>query len=198
MIRSIKRKSLLLATLGVLFFAGPSSAQVIFGVQGAAAIPTGDLSDVGKVGFGATGSVGILLGSGGWMLKGEAGYVKFGTEDVPVVGPGVTTEEIGGSLVPIRVGLRKYWGESRRFFTGPNLGIYIPGSDFDDVDSGFGLGPQVGLRFPLGETSSLEVIAEFHTVFIDETQVGSDPTNTIDKISYFTIGGGITFGRIGR
>ena len=63
MIRSIRGRSLFLGTLGVLLFAGPSSAQVIFGLNVGAGMPIGDLKDVAKVGFGGAATVGVMLGS---------------------------------------------------------------------------------------------------------------------------------------
>jgi hypothetical protein len=105
-------------------------------------------------------------------------------------------------MASIRVGLRKYWGESRRFFTGPNLGIYIPANDISDLDSKFGIGPQIGYRFPLEGGGSVDITAEFQTIFIgDESPLTDDGDRVFfdsDKLAFFSVGIGYVFGGIGR
>ena len=132
--------------------------------------------------------------------KFDVGYWKFTSEELMLEGG--PTFEVDGAVIPIRIGIRKYWGESKRFFTGPNIGIYAPGGDLDGLDSHFGIGPQVGFRFPVGDGgASINVLAEFHTIFVgDENPLTNGEREFFDddKASFFTFGVAYSVGSIGN
>lgn len=199
MSRRLTRRGLflgLLATGLVLAPVPPVHAQAVFGVNLSAGLPAGDFGDIAKVGFGGAASIGTMLGES-VLLKAEGGYWRFSSEGIDLTGIG--TVEVEGGFVPIRVGLRKYWGESKRFFTGPNLGIYVPTSDLDGLDPKFGLGPQIGFRFPTAGGTSFDVIAELHTILIGDENPITEMDRTVfedSKIIWFSIGVGVTFGTI--
>ncbi len=200
MMRALAKVIALLA-VGVGLTAGSLQAQAVFGLNGGVAVPVGGFGDIAKTGFGGAASLGVMLGDS-WMLWGEGVYWRFTSEEVDIIttGGGGATIEVEGAVVPLRVGFRKYWGESKRFFTGPNFGIYIPTSDLDAIDPKFGLGPQIGYRFPTSGSASIDLIAEFHTIIIgDESPLTNEERVFFDdsSITWFSIGLGITFGTIG-
>ena len=199
MLSMMKRSVMIAGILSMVFFASPAGAQVAFGINAGAAFPVSDFGDIAKTGFGGGASVGTMA-SDDIMIKLDGNYWSFTSEDVPISGFG--TVELSAGIASIRVGMRKYWGESRRFFTGPNLGIYIPANDISDLDSKFGIGPQIGYRFPLESGGSIDLMAEFQTIFIGDESPLADSEDRVlfdsDKLSFFTLGIGYTFGGIGR
>ena len=192
-------KAIVLLGLGIALTKAPLRAQAVFGLHGGVAVPVGDFGDIADVGFGGAASLGVML-SDSWLLKGEAGYWRFTKEvDLITTGGGVTID-VEGAVVPLRAGVRKYWGESKRFFTGPSLGIYIPTSDLDAIDPKFGIGPQIGYRFPSSESMSIDLIVELQTIFIGDSNPLTDEDRVFfddSKIMWFSAGLGITFGSIG-
>ena len=137
-------------------------------------IPVSDLKDVAGGGFAANVYLAYMF-SEKMGVEGHVGYHKFGSEDIS---PGV---DISSAFIPIKIGLVKLWGESKRFYTNPSLGIYSGALDFEGSD--FGMGPRVGYLFPLGEgNATLDVGAEFHNVFTDP-----------DNLRYFAITVGFVF-----
>ena len=162
----VKVTVLLVAGLGLT--AGSLRAQPVVTLHGGAAVPVGAFGDIADVGFGGAASLGVMLGDS-WLLRGEGGYWRFTKEVSLITTGGGVTIDVEGAVVPLRAGFRKYWGESKRFFTGPNFGIYIPTSDLDAIDPKFGIGPQIGYRFPTGSGTSIDLIVELHTIFIGDS-----------------------------
>ncbi len=100
------------------------AAQYIYGIGMGLAAPTGDLSDVVGAGGGGTFFIGSMVRDD-WMLKLEVGYWAFSPEEITLEGG--LPFEVDGAVMPLRVGVRKFWGESKRFYTGADLGVYYPG-----------------------------------------------------------------------
>lgn len=148
-------------------------------VNAGGVVPTGDLKDIAGAGFAANVYLGYML-SDKFGIEGHVGYHKFASEEIV---PGV---DISGAFIPIKIGVVKLWGESKRFYTNPSVGIYSGASDFDGSD--FGLGPRIGYLFPLGDdAATLDIGAEFHNIF-------SDPENT----RYFGVSVGAVFNLSGE
>jgi hypothetical protein len=191
----MKSGAVLGAILSMGLFVSPAGAQVVYGINGGAAIPSSDFGDIAKTGFGGGAFLGTMV-SESIMIKVDGAYWSFKSEEVTI--PGFGTFDVTGAIVPIKVGLRKYWGQSKRFFTGPSVGIYIPSDDISDLDSNIGLGPQIGYRFPMSGGGSVDIIAEYHTIFIgDESPLTDDGDREFydnDKVTFFTIGLGYVFG----
>lgn len=188
----------LVLALGSSANSAAAQREYIFGFTAAAAAPTGDLGDIAGTGFGGSLFLGMMVGDG-LMLKADAGYWAFSSETITLTG--VPPFEVDGGVFPFRVGLRKYWGESKRFYTGPNIGIYVPGGDLDGLKSHFGLGPQIGLRFPMAGGKSIDLVAEFHTIFIgDENPLTNGPRTFFqgDKVSFLSVGVGYSIGSLGN
>ena len=195
--RTIKVTILALASCAILAVSGEAQQAFVGGVTLGAAAPTSTLGDIVKTGGGGAVFIGRMVGNG-MMLKFDAGYYKFSSEELTFEGG--LPFEVDGGVVPIRIGFRKYWGESKRFYTGPNIGIYAPAGDISDLDSHFGIGPQVGFRFPAGQ-GSIDVVAEFHTIFVgDENPLTNGEREFFDddKVSFFTFGLAYTVGSIGN
>ena len=180
----------------VLSIAGTARAQVFGGSVGAAA-PMGDLGDILDTGFAINGFV------GGWvtnsiLIKGDIGYHGFTSKSFEVTVGGNTVElEAEGGLVPIRAGFFKYWGQSKRFYTGPSLGAYVPTGDLEAFDTKFGLGPRVGYVFPLSGSGGIDVFVEYHNIFIGDENPLTDGDRVFyddDKLNYLVIGAGFQTG----
>ena len=148
-----------------------------FGINGGTVIPIGDFSDITETGFGGNMSLGYRL-TESWALHLMAGYHQFGEKEVGPI-------KISGAFIPIRIGLRKFWGASKRFYTSPQLGIFIGADDFEEKEE-FGMGPRIGYQFPFPDgITKIDVGAEFNNIFADID----------DKdIRYFGIDIGIEFG----
>jgi len=188
---------LTLAAGAILAVSGEAQQAFVGGVNLGVAAPMSTLGDVVKTGGGGSVFLGRMVNNS-FMVKVDAGYWKFSSEEL-MLGEGPAFE-VDGAVIPIRIGVRKYWGESKRFYTGPNLGIYIPGGDLDGLDSHFGIGPQVGFRFPVGE-GSIDIVAEFHTIFVGDENPLTDGERVFfddDKASFFTFGLAYTVGSIGN
>ncbi len=175
-------KRIIIMFAGVLMFVvGITSAAeaqgLTLGINGGTVVPIGDFSDIAETGFGGNVSLGYRL-TESWALKLMAGYHQFGEKEI---GP----FKISGAFIPIRIGLRKFWGASKRFYTSPQLGIFIGADDFDSED--FGMGPRIGYQFPFGgENTKIDVGVEFNNVFADVPD---------DKdVQYFGIDIGVEFG----
>jgi hypothetical protein len=194
--------AIVLLGLGIgLTTAPPLQAQAVYGLNVGAAVPNGPFADIASVGFGGAASAGAMMGDS-WMLKGTVGFWSFTSEEVQIfqTGGGDETIEVESTVVPLLAGFRKFWGESKRFFTGSNFGIYFPTSDLEELDPKFGIGPQIGYRFPSSESMSIDLIAEFNTIFIgDENPLTNGDREYFDEssLSWFSIGLGITFGSVG-
>ena len=176
-----------------------AAQQYIVGIGVGPAAPTGDLSDIVKTGGGGSFFIGGMIRDG-LMLKVDAGYWIFSSEELTL--DGGQQVEVDGAVLPFRIGIRKYWGESKRFYTGPNLGGYIPGRDLDGLKSHFGFGPQIGVRFPVGDRGrSVDLVAEFHTIFIGDENPLTKQDRTFfeeDTVSFFTFGLTYVIGSIGN
>lgn len=173
--------------------ATPLTAQFIVGWNLGGAVPTSDLGDIVQTGGGASFFVGQMV-SDSWMLKIDVGYWAFTSEEIRL--EGIQPFDVDGGVTPIRLGVRKYWGESMRFYSGPSVGVYIPGGDLEGLDSKLGLGPQIGYSFPVGDGSgSFDINLEFHTIFIgDENPLTGQDRTYFDssKMSFLTLGVGYT------
>ena len=186
--------------LGLGLSTSPLAAQqqYTFGVYVGAAGPTGDLKDILGTGGGGAVSIGGMV-SNSVMLKADLGYWSFGAKSLTVEGQPI---EVEGAVIPFRVGIRKFWGESKRFFTGPTIGFYAPGRDLDGLETHFGFSPQVGIRFPMGDgAQTFEIMAEYHTIVIgDENPLTQGPRTFFDndKVNFFTVGVGFTVGSVGN
>jgi len=88
------------------------------------AAPTGGFSEAVAAGGGGTFFIGSMVRDD-WMLKLEVGYWAFSPEEITLEGG--LPFEVDGAVMPLRVGVRKFWGESKRFYTGADLGVYYPG-----------------------------------------------------------------------
>lgn len=189
----------LLLALGLAARPLAAQYQYIVGIGVGPAAPTGDLSNVAATGGGGSFFIGSMVRDD-LMLKIDVGYWIFSSEEITLEGGQLL--EVDGAVMPFRVGVRKYWGESKRFYTGPNLGVYIPKRDLDGFKSHFGLGPQIGLRFPVGDGGrSIDLVAEFHTIFIGEGNPLTKQDRTFfeeDKASFFTFGLTYTLGSVGN
>ena len=198
MMSTMKGVVALVVILSLGLSVSPVGAQIAFGINAGAALPVSDFGDIAKSGFGGGAFLGTMP-SDNVMIRLEGTYWSFTSEDVPI--PGFGTIEVTGALASVRLGLRKYWGESRRFFTGPNLGIYIPANGISDLDSKFGIGPQIGYRIPLEGGGSVDITAEFHTIFIGDESPLTDSGDRVffdsDRMSFFAVGIGYVFGGIG-
>jgi hypothetical protein len=163
-----------LLTIGPM---GAANAQLVVGLNAGAVVPISDFSDIAGTGFGGDVLLGVWL-TESWMINLMAGYHQFGEEDVGPV-------DISGAFIPIRLGIRKFWGASKRFYTSPQLGIFIGADDFEDKEE-FGLGSRIGYQFPFGsEDTRIDVGVEFNNVF----------TDIDDKdVRYFGIDVGVEFG----
>ena len=142
-------------------------------------VPISDLKDTAGAGFAANVYL-VYMFSEKLGIEGHVGYHKFASEEIV---PGV---DVSGVFIPIKIGVVKLWGESKRFYTNPSVGIYSGASDFDGSD--FGMGPRIGYLFPLGEgAATLDIGAEFHNIF-------SDPENA----RYFGVSVGAVFNLSGE
>ena len=163
----MKMKAFLIVSLAVVsvFAATSAHAQggLRLGVNANALVPVSDLKDIAGPGFAANVYLGYML-SESFGIEGHVGYHRFGSEEI---GQGA---DFSAAFIPLKVGIVKLWGESKRFYTNPSVGIYSGASDFDGSE--FGLGPRIGYLFPLGDgAAKLDVGAEFHNIF-------SDPENS--------------------
>jgi len=179
----MKMKAFVIAALAVvcIFASTPAHAQggLRLGVNVGALMPMSDLKDIAGPGFAANVYIAYML-SEAFGIEGHVGYHKFGSEEVA---PGF---DVSGAFIPIKIGVVKLWGESKRFYTNPSLGLYKGASDFSSSE--FGLGPRIGYLFPLGDgAATLDVGAEFHNVF-------SDPENS----RYFGVGMSVIFNMSGE
>lgn len=133
--------------------------KVYFEMNGAFVVPTSDLKDLVGNGGGGDVSIGYRINES-WLAKLTVGYHQFAEE---TLAQGVTSS---GAFVPIRIGAVKLWGESKRFYTSPGLGIYSGSDDFEG--SKFGIGPKLGFLIPISEGKmALDIGLEFHNVFTD-------------------------------
>ncbi len=140
-------KRIIIMFAGVLMFViGITSAAeaqgLTLGLNGGTVVPISDLSDIAETGFGGSVSLGYRL-TDSWALTLMAGYHQFGEK---AVGP----IDISGAFVPIKVGLRKFWGTSKRLYTGPQVGIFLGADDFEEDD--FGMGPGLDINSRLART----------------------------------------------
>jgi len=191
---TMKRIALIAAVvLMATSIAAPVRAQV-FGVSAGAAVPTGDIGDIVDTGFAINGFFGGWVGES-FLIKGDVGYHGFTSKTVTIAGEEFEAE---GGLVPIRGGFYKYWGQSKRFYTGTSLGAYVPTGDFEELDTKFGLGPRVGYLFPLGGGGAIDLMFEYHTVFVGDENPLTDGDRVFyddDKLNYLIIGLGYQTGR---
>ena len=180
----------------VAAFTPTASQAQVFGASVGGAVPTGDIGDILDPGFGIGGFVGTWVG-GSFLIKGDISYHAFSSKTFEFTSGGQDFEvEAEGGVVPIRGGFYKYWGESRRFYTGTSLGAYIPTGDLEAVDTKFGLGPRIGYLFPAGG-GAIDLILEYHTVFIGDENPLTEEDRVFfddDKISYLFIGLGYQVG----
>ena len=179
----MKMKAFVIVALAVvcIFAATPAYAQggLRLGVNVGTLMPMSDLKDIAGAGFAANVYLAYML-SESFGIEGHVGYHKFASEETS---PGV---DFSAAFIPVKVGIVKLWGESKRFYTNPSFGIYSGASDFDGSD--FGMGPRIGYLFPLGDgNATLDVGAEFHNVF-------SDPENS----RYFGVTVGAVFNLSGE
>lgn len=184
-------RSIVLVGLLAIFAAGPAQAQVVLGGSAGAAMPTGDLSDILDTGFAVGGFVGTWLGES-FLIKGDIGYHGFTSKEATfTVGGQTFTVEASGGVVPIRAGFYKYWGQSKRFYTGTSLGAYIPTGDLEGTNTNFGLGPRIGFLFPIGTGGgSIDLMAEYHTIFIGDNPLTDEDRVFFDseRLNYLIIG----------
>jgi hypothetical protein len=179
--------------LMALLIAGPVRAQV-FGVSVGPAIPTSDLGDILDTGFAVNGFFGGWLGES-FLIKGDVGYHGFTSKEIELPGGGEI--EIEGGVVPIRGGFYKYWGQSKRFYTGSSLGAYVPTGDLEDLDTKFGLGPRIGYLFPVGGGGGVDLFFEYHRIFIGDENPLTDGDRVFydeDNVSYVVVGIGYQTG----
>ncbi len=179
----MKMKAFVIVALAVVCIFAATQAHAQGGlkllVNAGGVVPTGDLKDIAGAGFAANVYLVYTL-SDKFGIEGHVGYHKFASEEVA---PGV---DVSGAFIPIKVGVVKLWGASRRFYTNPSVGIYSGASDFDGSE--FGLGPRIGYLFPLGDgAATLDIGAEFHNIF-------SDPENS----RYFGVGVSAVFNLSGE
>ena len=179
----MKMKAFVIVALAVVCIFAATLAHAQGGlklvVNAGGVVPTGDLKDIAGAGFAANVYLGYML-SDKFGIEGHVGYHKFASEETS---PGV---DFSTAFIPVKVGIVKLWGESKRFYTNPSVGIYSGASDFDGSD--FGLGPRIGYLFPLGDdAATLDIGAEFHNIF-------SDPENT----RYFGVSVGAVFNLSGE
>jgi len=179
----MKMKDLVIVALAVVCIFTATSAQaqggLRLGVNVGALMPMSDLKDIAGPGFAANVYLAYML-SDAFGIEGHVGYHKFGSEEI------VQGVDVSGAFIPLKVGIVKLWGESKRFYTNPSLGLYSGASDFDGSD--FGFGPRIGYLFPLGDgAATLDVGAEFHNIF-------SDPENS----RYFGVGVSVFFNMSGE
>ncbi len=179
----MKMKAFVIVALAVvcIFAATQTYSQggLKLAVNSGGVVPMSDLKDIAGPGFAGNVYLGYML-SETWGIEGHVGYHKFASEEIL---PGV---DVSGAFIPIKVGVVKLWGESKRFYTNPSVGIYSGASDFDGSD--FGLGPRIGYLFPLGDgAATLDIGAEYHNIF-------SDPENT----RYFGVSVGAVFNLSGE
>jgi len=169
-------RGFLVNTILILAVCTVSTAQaqgVKLAMNAGGVLPVSDLKDTAGAGFAANVYLAYMF-SEKLGIEGHVGYHQFAAEQIAA---GV---EVGGVFIPIKVGVVKLWGKSKRFYTNPSVGIYSGDSDFNGSD--FGMGPKVGFLFPLGEgNATLDLGFEFHNVF-------SDPENS----RYF----GVTLGAV--
>lgn len=160
-------------------------------------VPSGDFADIADPGFVLQGWVGSPLSSN-LLITGTAGFSIFSLSEE------LESEILNGetdfttTVFNIRVGLQKYWGGSRRLYTGPSLGLYFANIEIDTpglgtFDSGtetqFGFGPRIGYLIPIGEYD-LDLAVEYHTAFSDiEDQDGDDIL-----VNWFGMSAGLALG----
>ena len=159
--------------LALMVFSTNSFAQGWkFEVTAGGLVPMSDLKDFAGAGGGFSFHLGHMF-SESWMGKAVVGMHKFASEEVS------SSVDISGGFAIFKVGVTRFWGASKRFHTGPSLGIYRGVSDFDGSD--FGLGPRIGYLFPLGDGGTqLDLAVEYHTVFADP-----------DNLTYFGLNVGL-------
>jgi len=179
--------SLFLVAFAVMITAPLASAQINFTVDAGAAVPTGDLEDFADTGFALDFTVGVPV-TESLLIVGGSGYHKWSSKEFLILGE---VFDIEASVIPVRIGIQKYWGASKRFYTSPMLGAYIPGDDIDDLDTRFGFGGRVGYQFPVADSADLDIGVSLHSITTDDGNVFTDG----DAIRYVVISGGLVFGK---
>ena len=125
----MKKLLLLTAIVGISLLSKAQKGNNQIGIAFELAIPTGDLGDIAKTGFG-----GLVRGAYGVGTAGQVtlttGYTSFGLKD-EFLGAG---ESGNLHIIPILVGYRHNFSG---FYIEPQLGYGIYGSKFEDASGSF-------------------------------------------------------------
>lgn len=175
--------------LGVALAAPAVKAQAMFGIEGSAAIPTGDFGDATKTGFGIAGQVLIKPMALPFGVRADVSYNRFDVSDdvSGALGDG-NFRIIGGALQGVftmsGVGPRPY------LVVGP--GVYNGNCSFDECEGStkFGVRGGVGVTLPMSGISTAAE-ASITNVFTDAEKDG------FDGLRFFNIGVAIRFGGTG-
>lgn len=168
------------AIVALFLFSGlAANAQIKVGVNGGVQIPTGDLGDGAKTGFGG----GL---SGKYMLNPNMGvglnlgYYSYGGKEVTAAAEGsegVTSTSVDNassktdiSIIPITANYTYYFGEgSLKPYVGVDLGAAIMKmkNDAYGIDSSstkFMFAPVVGVEYGLTESLALELNVKYNFI----------------------------------
>jgi hypothetical protein len=179
--------SLFLVAFAIMITAPPASAQINFTATAGPAIATGDLEDFADTGFALDFTVGVPV-TESLLIVGNSGYHRFTSTDFVILGE---VFEIEAGFVPLRIGIQKYWGSSKRFYTSPMIGGYIPSDDLENFDTRFGFGGRVGYQFPIADSADLDIGVSLHSITTEDDNVFTDG----DAMRYVVISGGVVFGK---
>jgi hypothetical protein len=180
--------SLFLVVFAVVITTPAASAQINFTATAGGAIATGDLEDFADTGFALDFTVGVPV-TESLNIIGNSGYHRFTSTDFIILGE---VFDIEAGFVPLRIGIQKYWGSSKRFYTSPGIGAYIPSDDLENFDTRFGFGGRVGYQFPIAEKADFDIGVSFHSITTEDDNLFTDG----DAMRYVVISGGLVFGKV--
>lgn len=165
----------------LFFFSGSLFAQMGVGIQAGAAVPTGDLSDRAKLGWGGQGNF-EYLASPNLSLSASVGYYLWGAKSD--INDLLGIADFTFSTVPILAGAKYLFMEGDLHpYLGADLGLHILNTKISSSVFGvnmerstsetkFGFAPMAGLRLHMPPNVDLDLNLSYNII----TTSGSNTT----------------------
>lgn len=190
-------KKILSVLVVLVLFTSLINAQgkISLGVNGGAAIPTGDFGDDFDLGWGGN-ALFVYHISPNADLTASAGYLTWSGKD---------SLDVTFSSIPVMIGARYLFGKEKFFGYGSaELGVHFTTLDLPEVDLGegevfggsesntyFGWALGAGVLYKINEKIDLDLSAKYNMIVIGEEDSWNQKSTSADYISVML---GVLFG----
>ncbi len=195
-------KKILSVLVVLVLFTSLINAQgkISLGVNGGAAIPTGDFGDDFDLGWGGN-ALFVYHISPNADITGSAGYLFWNAKDAE----DGTAINVTFSSIPVMIGARYLFGKEKFFGYGSaELGVHFTTLDLPEVDLGegetfggsesntyFGWALGAGVLYKINEKIDLDLSAKYNMIVIGEEDSWNQKSTSADYISVML---GVLFG----